>query len=48
MLSDQIGGQIAAGFVLVAFVEAPHHGAISAKQNHMSGYFATPAVKQKA
>jgi SAM-dependent methyltransferase len=45
-LPDQIGGQIAAGFVLTAFVEAPHHGGISA--NYMSGYFATRAIKPKA
>jgi SAM-dependent methyltransferase len=42
-LTQQIGGQIAAGFVLTAFVEAPHHAAISAA--YMSGYFATRAIK---
>jgi SAM-dependent methyltransferase len=42
-LTEQIGGQIAAGFVLTAFVEAPHHAAISAA--YMSGYFATRAIK---
>lgn len=42
-LTAQIGGQIAAGFVLLDFVEAPHHGGITAK--YMSGYFATRAIK---
>lgn len=42
-LTDQIGGQIAAGFVITAFTEAPHHAGITAK--YMSGYFATRAVK---
>jgi SAM-dependent methyltransferase len=45
-LADQIGGQLAAGFVLTAFVEAPHHAGISA--NYMAGYFATRAIKRKA
>jgi hypothetical protein len=44
-LTEQIGGQIAAGFVLQAFVEAPHHAGLTAK--YMSGYFATRAVKPR-
>jgi SAM-dependent methyltransferase len=42
-LGEQIGGQLAAGFVLTAFAEAPHHAGITAQ--YMSGYFATRAVK---
>ncbi|MER6911789.1 class I SAM-dependent methyltransferase [Streptomyces sp. NPDC000594] len=42
-LTDQIGGQLAAGFVLTGFAEAPHHADASAQ--YMSGYFATRAVK---
>ena len=42
-LTAQIGGQLAAGFVLTHFVEAPHHAGLTAK--YMSGYFATRAVK---
>ncbi len=42
-LADQIGGQLAAGFVITAFTEAPHHAGITAK--YMSGYFATKALK---
>jgi SAM-dependent methyltransferase len=45
-LTEQIGGQIDAGFVLTAFVEAPHHAAITAR--YMPGYFATRAVKPGA
>lgn len=42
-LTEQIGGQLAAGFVLTGFAEAPHHGDATAA--YMSGYFATRAVK---
>jgi SAM-dependent methyltransferase len=42
-LTEQIGGQIAAGFVLTHFVEARHHAGVTAK--YMSGYFATRAIK---
>ncbi|WP_445397642.1 class I SAM-dependent methyltransferase [Streptomyces sp. LE64] len=42
-LTDQIGGQLAAGFVLTGFAEAPHHSDASAP--YMSSYFATLAVK---
>ncbi|MGW2277693.1 class I SAM-dependent methyltransferase [Streptomyces sp. NPDC001770] len=42
-LTGQIGGQIAAGFVLTGFTEAPHQSDASAP--YMSGYFATRAVK---
>lgn len=42
-LAEQIGGQLAAGFVLTAFAEAPHHAGITAK--YMAGYFATRALK---
>ncbi|MEU0687797.1 class I SAM-dependent methyltransferase [Streptomyces uncialis] len=42
-LTDQIGGQLAAGFVLTAFAEAPHQSNASA--SYLSHYFATLAVK---
>ena len=42
-LTAQIGGQLAAGFVLTHFVEAPHHA--DATSAYMPGYFATRAVK---
>jgi len=42
-LADQIGGQLAAGFVLTAFAEAPHHASITSK--YMPGYYATGALK---
>lgn len=42
-LTEQIGGQLAAGFVLTHFVEAPHHADATAR--FMPGYFATRAVK---
>jgi SAM-dependent methyltransferase len=42
-LTGQIGGQLAAGFILTHFVEAPHHGDATAQ--YMPGYFATRAVK---
>lgn len=42
-LTAQIGGQLAAGFVLTGFAEAPHHSNASA--SYMSNYFATRAIK---
>lgn len=42
-LTAQLGGQLAAGFVVTHFVEAPHHADATAR--FMSGYFATRAVK---
>jgi len=42
-LVGQIGGQLAAGFILTHFDEAPHHADATAR--YMPGYFATRAVK---
>jgi ubiquinone/menaquinone biosynthesis C-methylase UbiE len=42
-LTEQIGGQLAAGFVLTHLVEAPHHGDITAQ--YMFGYIATRALR---
>jgi SAM-dependent methyltransferase len=42
-LTEQIGGQLAAGFTLTHLEEAPHHGDATAR--YMPGYFATRAVK---
>lgn len=42
-LAEQIAGQLAAGFVITRFAEAPHHASITGR--HMPGYFATRAVK---
>jgi SAM-dependent methyltransferase len=42
-LTDQIGGQLAAGFLLTGFAESPHHAGITAE--YLPGYFATCAVK---
>lgn len=42
-LTDQIGGQLAAGFVITGFAEAPHHS--DATAGWLPGYFATRAVK---
>ena len=42
-LTEQIGGQLAAGFTLTHFVEAPHH--VDTTARYMSGYFATRAIK---
>jgi len=42
-MTEQVGGQLAAGLVLTHLVEAPHHANITAR--HMPGYFATRAVK---
>ena len=42
-LTEQIGGQLAAGFTLTDMVEAPHHAGATAR--YMPGYFATRAIK---
>jgi SAM-dependent methyltransferase len=42
-LTEQIGGQLAAGFGLTHLVEAPHH--VDASARYMPGYFATRATK---
>lgn len=44
-LTDQIGGQLAAGFILTNIVEAPHHAGLTAK--YMPGYIATRAIKPR-
>jgi SAM-dependent methyltransferase len=43
-MSEQIGGQLAAGFVLTGFVQAPHQSNLTA--HYLPGYFATRAIKQ--
>ena len=45
-LTAQIGGQLAAGFVITGFREAPHHDSPTAA--YLPGYFATLAVKPAA
>ena len=42
-LTEQIGGQLAAGFLLTHLVEAPHHADATAR--YMPGYIATRARK---
>jgi SAM-dependent methyltransferase len=42
-LTEQIGGQLAAGFVLTHLVEAPHHEDATAQ--YLPGYIATRAVR---
>ena len=42
-LTEQIGGQLAAGFRLTHLVEAPHHADATAR--FMPGYIATRAIK---
>ncbi|MBB5868642.1 SAM-dependent methyltransferase [Allocatelliglobosispora scoriae] len=42
-LAEQIGGQLAAGFLISGFSEAPHHA--DGTKDHMPGYFATRAIK---
>ncbi len=42
-LTEQIGGQLAAGFILTHLVEAPHHADATAR--HMPGYVATRAIR---
>jgi SAM-dependent methyltransferase len=42
-LTEQIGGQLDAGFVITRFREQPHHADLTAR--FMPGYFATAARK---
>ena len=42
-MTEQIAGQLEAGFVITGFEELPHHASETAK--YMPGYFATRAVK---
>ena len=42
-LTEQIGGQLAAGFTLTHLIEAPHHAGATVR--YMPGYFATRAIK---
>jgi len=42
-LEEQIGGQLAAGFVMTGFAQAPHQA--DATGPYMPGYYATRAVK---
>jgi SAM-dependent methyltransferase len=44
-LAEQIGGQLAAGFVITGFEEAPHHA--DATAGWLPGYFATRAIKPR-
>ncbi len=44
-LTEQIGGQLAAGFLLTHLAEAPHHADATAR--YMPGYIATRAVKPR-
>lgn len=45
-LTEQIGGQLAAGFILTHLSEAPHHADITAQ--YLPGYIATRAIKPAA
>jgi SAM-dependent methyltransferase len=42
-LTEQIGGQLAAGFILTHLSEAPHHADVTAQ--YFPGYIATRAIK---
>ena len=42
-LTEQIGGQLAAGFLLTHLAEAPHHADVTAR--YMPGYIATRAIR---
>jgi len=42
-MAEQIGGQLAAGFVLTGFQQAPHQSSPTAR--YLPGYFATRAIK---
>jgi SAM-dependent methyltransferase len=42
-LTEQIGGQLAAGFILTHLVEAPHHADLTSR--YLPGYIATRAIK---
>jgi SAM-dependent methyltransferase len=45
-LTEQIGGQLAAGFTLTHLVEAPHHADATAR--YMPGYIATRGIRRRA
>ncbi|MFC1442433.1 hypothetical protein ABUW04_29695 [Streptacidiphilus sp. N1-10] len=45
-LTEQLGGQIAAGLAITGFAKAPHHS--DATASCLSGYFATRMVKAGA
>ena len=45
-MTEQIGGQLAAGFILTHLVEAPHHADLTAR--YMPGYIATRARKPQS
>lgn len=45
-MTEQIGGQLEAGFIITGFRECPHHAGPTA--SYMPGYFATRAVRQAA
>jgi SAM-dependent methyltransferase len=45
-LTEQIGGQLAAGFTLTHLVEAPHHADATAR--YMPGYIATRGIRPRA
>src|ERR1700744_2069457 len=45
-LTEQIGGQLAAGFILTHLEEAPHHADATAR--YLPGSFATRAIKPRA
>lgn len=45
-LTDQIGGQLAAGFAITGFREGPHH--LSPWSEYLPGYYATRAVKPRS
>jgi SAM-dependent methyltransferase len=45
-LTEQLGGQLAAGFVLTHLTEAPHHADATAR--YMPGYIATRAIRPAA
>jgi SAM-dependent methyltransferase len=42
-MTEQIGGQLEAGFVITHFTESPHHASITGR--FMPGYFATRGIK---
>ncbi|MEO3817367.1 methyltransferase domain-containing protein [Plantactinospora sp. B24E8] len=44
-MGEQLGGQLAAGFTIVGFSEAPHHS--DATAGWLPGYYATRAVKPR-
>lgn len=44
-MTEQIGGQVAAGFEIIGFDEAPHHSNATAK--YMPGYYATRARRPR-